>query len=94
MLRRGGLVLLMAAGVAGCALPPDGVTREDLDAYNAAVASVGCTMETESQFLPVELQTGFSRDLLLEIGRYRLKREQAEVLENGGWRLLDGACAS
>ncbi len=79
--------------LAACTLPPQGVTKDDLAAYDAAVTSVGCTLETDRQYLPVELQTGLTREQLIEISQYKLAVEEAVSLENGGVKLVTGACA-
>lgn len=79
--------------LAACALPPDGVKPDDLVAFDAAVASVGCDLVGESDYLPVELQTGLTREQVVETAQFRLANEQAVALENGGVRLITGACA-
>ena len=81
------------SAVAACTLPPSGVTQADLVAYEVAVASVGCKLETERQYLPVELQTGLTRDQLIGISQYKLAVEEAVSLDNGGVKLVTGACA-
>ncbi len=76
-----------------CVMPPKDVTDEDLAAYDAAVASIGCDLVSERHYLPVELQTGLPREKVIEIGQYRLQTEEAVALEGGGIRLKTGACA-
>lgn len=76
-----------------CVLKPKGVTDEDLTNFDAAVASIGCTLETERHYLPVELQTGLTRELLTEVAQFRLAREEAVSTENGGVTLVTGTCA-
>lgn len=83
-----GLGLLTA-----CAMPPQGVTEADLVAFDAAVASIGCDLVSESDYLPVELQTGLTREQVIETAQFRLAAEQAVSLEGGGVRLITGACA-
>lgn len=88
------LVCLAAVGlVAACALPPQGVTPQDLQNYDEAVASIGCELVVESDYLPVELQTGLTRQQVLEISQYKIAVEQAVKLESGGVKLVTGACA-
>ncbi len=86
-----------AAGVVflagGCALPPEGVSAEDVAEYKSAVASIGCEMVSESDYLPVELQAGLTRDQAKDITAYLLASGEAERLENGGAKLTTGACA-
>ncbi|PYG34628.1 hypothetical protein [Pelagimonas varians] len=76
-----------------CVMPPKDVTDEDLVAYDAAVASIGCDLRSESDYLPVELQTGLTREKIIEIGQYKLSTEEVVALEGGGVRLVTGACA-
>ncbi|MCR9107604.1 hypothetical protein [Marivita sp. XM-24bin2] len=86
----------MMAGVGlltACAMPPDGVSQEDLVAFDEAVASIGCDLVGESDYLPVELQTGLSREQVVQTAAFRVATEQAIELENGGVRLITGSCA-
>jgi hypothetical protein len=83
-----GLVLL-----AGCAMPPEGVSAEDLSDYKLAVASIGCDMVTEADYLPVELQAGLTREQTTAITSYLLAAGEAERMDNGGVKLKTGACA-
>lgn len=84
---------LVALGLTAACLPPEGVKEEDLAAFDAAVASVSCTLETERQYLAVELQTGLPREKVMEVAQYRVTRKEAAPLESGGVRLLTGSCA-
>lgn len=84
---------LVATGlVSGCFLP-EGVTEEDLAAFDAAVASIGCDLVNESDYLPVELQTGMPREKVVTISQYKVEQKEAVPLSNGGVRLQTGACA-
>jgi len=78
---------------AACALPPKGVSTQDIAAYEAAVASVGCEMVTEADYIPVEFQTGLTRQQVLDITAYKLSSGGAERLPDGGVKLTTGACA-
>ncbi|WP_294608223.1 hypothetical protein [uncultured Roseovarius sp.] len=78
---------------AACALPPKGVSAKDIAAYDAAVASVGCKLVGESDYLPVEFQTGLTRQQVLDITAYKLSSGGAERLPDGGVKLTTGACA-
>ena len=78
---------------AACALPPPGVSTQDIAAYDTAVASVGCTLVGESDYLPVEFQTGLTRQQVLDITAYKLTSGGAERLADGGVKLTTGACA-
>lgn len=89
------LLTTAAFGLTGClALPPDGVSAEQIAAYDTAVATIGCDMVAESDYLPVELQTGLTRDQVIQVTEYKLAREEAVKLSDGGVRLTAGACAA
>ncbi|MFD1158262.1 hypothetical protein [Roseovarius aestuarii] len=83
----------IAIGLSGCALPPDGVSQQDIANYEAAVASIGCVMAHESDYLPVEFQAGLTREQTLAITKYELAAERAVSLPEGGVKLTTGACA-
>ncbi|MFP7673321.1 hypothetical protein ACG74X_08195 [Marivita sp. S0852] len=90
-----GLSCVTALGVlTACAMPPQGVSQSDLANFDAAVASIGCDLVGESDYLPVELQTGLSREQVIQTAQFRLATEGAVQLENGGIRLTTGACAT
>ena len=72
---------------AGTGMPADAAV-----AYDAAVASVGCTLRSEKDYLPVELQTGLTREQVLQITSARLARKQAVKLPDGTVQLTTGAC--
>ncbi|MFW2541740.1 hypothetical protein ACN2XU_03780 [Primorskyibacter sp. 2E107] len=91
-MKRAILSLAAVPLLAGCMLP-EGVTEEDLMKFDTAVASIGCELSTESHYLPVELQTGMTREKLIEIAQYKVQREQAVPLPSGGVRSVVGACA-
>ena len=78
---------------AACVLPPEDVTDADLARFDAALASIGCDLVDESDYLPVELQTGLPREKVIEVAQFRIAQEQAVSLSNGGVRLVTGACA-
>lgn len=85
---------LVALGlVAGCALPPQGVSKQDIALYDAAAASLGCTMVSEPDYLAVGIQTGLERQQLLDITAYKLSSGGAVRLPDGGVKLTTGACA-
>ncbi|MCR8546267.1 hypothetical protein M4578_00390 [Salipiger sp. P9] len=88
------LALLPLFATAGClGMPPEGTDAEDLAAFDEAVASVGCSLEMESDYLPVELQTGLTREQLQQVAQYRIGAKQGVLTESGGFRLLTGPCA-
>ncbi|GAA6148671.1 hypothetical protein NBRC116586_17330 [Pseudooceanicola nitratireducens] len=80
--------------LAACAMPPSGVPADAVTAYDDAVASVGCVMRSDKDYLPVELQTGMTRDQVLEMTAFKLANGQAEKLEDGSVKLTTGACAA
>ena len=92
-MRKTVLFIGAATLLAGCVLPPDDVTEADLAAFDAAVASFGCDLVRKRHYLPVELQTGMSREKLIEVAQYRVALEQAQMVEGGGIRLITGQCA-
>jgi len=86
------LTLSAAALTAGC-IPPEGVTQEDLLLWDAAVASIGCDLVDETDYLPVELQTGLPREKVIEVAEFKVSQREAANLTNGGVRLMTGTCA-
>lgn len=86
-----GLALLTAAA---CAMPPQGVPGDAVTAYDAAVASIGCNLRTEKDYLPVELQTGMNREQVLEMTAFKIANKQAVKLPDGTVQLQTGACTA
>ncbi|MFZ5963891.1 hypothetical protein ACOXXX_13135 [Thalassococcus sp. BH17M4-6] len=84
----GALTLLGA-----CALPPEGVNDAQIANFDAAVASIGCDLVTEADYIPVELQTGMTRAQVQETVAYKVQLERGVMLSNGGFRSTVGACA-
>jgi len=80
--------------LAGCDIPPQGTSPEDVTRFQAAVASIGCDMVGESDYLPVELQAGLTRQQVTDLVGYHLATEKAAELADGGVRLTVGACAA
>ena len=91
-MKKTALALISVSLVAGCFLP-EGVTEEDLISFDAAVASIGCDLADDSDYLPVEFQTGMPREKLITIAQYKVDQDEAVTLSNGGVRLKTGACA-
>lgn len=90
--RWAGMVLGMVL-LAGCDVPPEGTGLEDVAKFQAAVASIGCELRGEGDYLPVELQTGLTRQQSTDMAGYHLATDQAERLEDGTVRLKVGPCA-
>jgi len=80
--------------LAACAVPPASVGPQMVDAYDAAVASIGCEMVNEPQYRAVEFQTGMTREQTIEMGQYRMAAGAAEPIPGGGVRLTSGPCAA
>ena len=87
------LALAALTYLGACALPPEGVEAPQLAGFDAAVASIGCDLVSESDYIPVELQTGLTRAQVQETAAYKLAQGQGVSLSNGGFRSTVGACA-
>ncbi|WP_371223555.1 hypothetical protein [Roseovarius sp. 2305UL8-3] len=85
---------LIVAALAGCDIPPQGTNAEDVANYQAAVASIGCVMFSESDYLPVELQAGLTREQSQALTSFHLGTGKAVKTEEGGVRLTVGDCAT
>jgi len=94
-LKRSCLIMagLAVLSVAGCDIPPEGTSAEDVARYQNAVASIGCVVYSESDYLPVELQADLTRQQALDLTGYHLATQKAVALEEGGVRLHVGPCA-
>ena len=93
-MRKTVLFIAAATALSGClAIPPQGTTPEMRADFVTAVASIGCVMRGESDYLPVELQAGLTRDQAIALTKYHLANGTAEKLDDGGVKLLTGACA-
>jgi len=85
--------MALLALTAACAIPPQGVDKDMLAEFDMAVASIGCRLVTEPDYLAVEFQTGLTREQMQGVAAYKLTAKQAERLESGGIVLTTGACA-
>ncbi|WP_306154936.1 hypothetical protein [Roseovarius sp. MMSF_3281] len=79
--------------LAACDIPPEGTTPENIAEYEIAVASIGCELVGESDYLPVEFQAGLTREQSTAITSYMLTTGKAERLPDSGVKLTTGACA-
>ncbi len=79
--------------LAACDIPPEGTSVENIAEYEMAVASIGCELVGESDYLPVEFQAGLTREQSTAITSYMLTTGKAERLPEGGVKLTTGACA-
>tara|TARA_R110002012_G_scaffold156551_1_gene317587 strand:+ start:1272 stop:1574 length:303 start_codon:yes stop_codon:yes gene_type:complete len=91
--RMAGLVVVPGLFLAACDVPPTGTTAEDVANYEAAVASIGCNLITEPDYLAVAFQTGLTRDQVMEMTQFQLAARRAETLPEGGIKLTTGVCA-
>ena len=91
--RMSGLPFAALLLVTACAVPPSGTTPQDIANDEAAVASIGCSLVTEPDYLAVGLQTGLTREQLVEMTQYQLAAKRAETLPAGGIKLTTGVCA-
>lgn len=69
-------------------------TAEKVAAYDAAVASIGCNMVGESDYLAVEFQADLTREESVAFTEAKLSSGKAERLPDGGVRITSGACAA
>lgn len=87
---------VVSATLLGCVdVPATGgaVSAVDNSAnFDAAVASIGCELKFESDYLPVELQTGMSREELQQMAAIKVRRGHAVTLGGGGIRSTVGPC--
>lgn len=94
-------VFAVALGLSGCVesgigmlgIPPASVNPSDIANYEAAVASIGCNLITEADYEPVEIQTGLTREQVLNITQFELDAGKAARIETGGVQLQTGACS-
>ena len=82
--------VLLTSGAALAQEMPDGVTQADLDAFQAAMITQGCVIDSADKAVAVEDATGFSEDQLSTIVGYLMEVGQMEMsAEAAGIRLLD-----
>ncbi|WP_137699943.1 hypothetical protein [Marimonas lutisalis] len=89
------LVSVAASALSGCiVMGPSGVTPEMHEDFVSAAASIGCVMRDESDYQPVELQAGLTREQTLALVQHHLTWGTAEKLPGDqGVKLTTGACA-
>lgn len=62
--------------------------------YVTAVQSIGCVMRDESDYQPVELQAGLTREQAIQLTEYHIARGTAVKLDGDkGVKLMTGGCA-
>ncbi|MEQ8430166.1 MAG: hypothetical protein RIB69_07030 [Roseovarius sp.] len=80
-------------GLAACVMTPEGVNEQMIADYTLAASTIGCELKHDSDYLPVELQAGLTRQQALDITSYMLANDKAVNLPDGGVKLTTGACA-
>ncbi|MBR9765213.1 MAG: hypothetical protein GYB53_17255 [Rhodobacteraceae bacterium] len=86
---------LTALALAGCTMSmPEDLPAGAAENFNDAVASVGCVLRTERDYLPVELQTGLNRAQAVEMAQYKIATGEAVSLPDGAVQLVVGDCAA
>lgn len=90
------VIAIIPALLAGC-VETDGTTSgptpaQNAENFDAAVASIGCALKFESDYLPVELQTGMSREEIQKVAASKVRRGHAVALSGGGIRSTVGTC--
>ncbi|WP_085309642.1 hypothetical protein [Planktotalea arctica] len=95
-MKRAAFTLAVFTLLAGCvettARGGDGAVVDSAANFDAAVASIGCDLKFESDYLPVELQTGMSREEIQQVAAIKVRRGQAVALSGGGIRSIVGIC--
>ncbi|MDQ2095379.1 hypothetical protein [Rhodalgimonas zhirmunskyi] len=87
------LGLAGASALSGClAIPPQGISPEMRVDYLTAVASIGCVMRDESDYQPVELQAGLTREQAVQLTQYYLANGKAVKLQGGGAKFVTEGC--
>lgn len=88
------LFILPVMALSGClGIMPEGIKAEDVAAYQAAAATIGCKMVGEPDYLAVEFQAGLTREQSTSITSFMLANDRAEKLPDGGVKITSGACA-
>ncbi len=89
------VALPLLTSVSGClALAPQGVGPEGIAAFDTAVKSVGCNLIVEGDYLATELQTGMTRQQVVQMINYKVALQQAKKRPEGGFTFTSGACAT
>lgn len=76
-----------------CMETQTGVSTQGNAGFDAAVKSVDCKLVGESDYIPVEFQTGLTREQVLSIVSTRLSTGRAVRLPGGGVKFTSGGCA-
>ena len=84
-----------SSALSGClALAPSGITPEQREDFVLAASTIGCVMRDESDYQPVELQAGLTREQTLALVQHHLTWGGAEQLPGDqGVKIITGACA-
>lgn len=83
------------SALAGCGVPaPQDLPAGASENFDTSVASIGCELRNERDYLPVELQTGMTREQTIAMAQHKMSSGDAVALDGGAVRLVTGACAS
>ncbi len=87
------LTLVAACDESATLTSQTGVTSENRQDYLFALASVGCVLNDQRQYGAVEFQADLTREQMLEITAYYLRRGQAErIPDTEAVRITTGPC--
>ena len=84
-----------ASALSGCmAMGPSGITPEMHTDFVTAAKSIGCVLRDESDYQPVELQAGLTREQTLALVQHHLTWGTAVQLPaDQGVKITTGVCA-
>ena len=84
-----------ASALSGClAVTPGGITPEQRSDFVLAAKSIGCVLRDESDYQPVELQAGLTREQTMALVQHHLTWGGAVQLPGDqGVQITTGACA-
>ncbi|MEO1399369.1 MAG: hypothetical protein AAFU56_10970, partial [Pseudomonadota bacterium] len=80
--------------IAGCSAPPEGTSQDTVSDFMLAASTIGCELVHDSDYAPVEFQTGITREQALEITGFLIARGDAVSLPEGGVRITSGPCTT
>ncbi|KUF09088.1 hypothetical protein [Pseudoponticoccus marisrubri] len=66
--------------------------QAQIASWEGAVASVGCKLVSEAQYLPVELQSGLTREQVTGILSEKVAANEAVARPEGGYDYVAGPC--
>ena len=87
-------MMMPVTGGGGAPAAPVRSFADKVASYDEAVASIGCAMVGESDYMAVEFQADLTREESTTITAQKLAAGKAVKLPEGGARITDGACAA